>query len=62
MEIGDRKMDNVNKSDVGSTCTISRDSTGDFVLVMVYEKIHLYSKKNGENSFIVIVKNCHGFI
>ncbi|MDR3668688.1 MAG: DUF6263 family protein, partial [Ignavibacteriaceae bacterium] len=50
MEVGDRKMDNDNKSDVSTVYAIGRDSIGDFIMGMTYEKIHLYVKNNGEES------------
>ncbi len=45
-EAGDKKADNQNKSQVGVYYTVSKDSMGDYLFTMVYDKLHLSSKNN----------------
>jgi hypothetical protein len=47
MEVDGKKMDNKNRSQMEVTYTIGKDSSGDILLSIVYNKIHLYSK-NGD--------------
>jgi hypothetical protein len=49
MEVAGNKIDNSNKSTVAVSYGIDKDSAGDLLLSMVYDKIHFYSKtKDGE--------------
>jgi hypothetical protein len=49
MEVDGKKVDRQNKSTVGVSYAIDKDSIGNFRLSMVYDKIHFYSKnKDGE--------------
>jgi hypothetical protein len=47
MEADGKKVDNKNRSNIEITYSIGKDSTGDILLNMVYDKIHLYAK-NGD--------------
>jgi len=47
MEVQDKPVDNDNKSTVGLSYLIHKDSAGDLVLHTVYERIHFHSK-NGD--------------
>jgi hypothetical protein len=47
LEVDGMKVDNKNQSKIEVTCTIVKDSAGDFLLNIAYNKIHLYSK-NGD--------------
>lgn len=46
-EVDGKKVDNKNRSQMEVTYTVGKDSSGDFLLDIVYNKIHLYSK-NGD--------------
>ena len=46
-EVDGKKIDNKNRSQMEVTYTIAKDSSGDILLGIVYNKIHLYSK-NGD--------------
>ena len=49
MEVDGKKVDKQNKSTIGVSYAIDKDSAGNFRLSMVYDKIHFYSKnKDGE--------------
>src|SRR5258708_15901845 len=48
MEIGDRKVDNINRAHTGVIYMLDRDSANDLLLDMSYDKVHLYSKENDE--------------
>src|SRR5882724_6441270 len=48
LEVDDKKVDNINKTDVGANYDIGKDSAGNYLLNIKYDKIHLYTK-NGEN-------------
>jgi Family of unknown function (DUF6263) len=48
-EVGDKKIDNLNRTSCGVSYMVSRDSTGSLVLQIQYEKLHVYTKDaNGE--------------
>ena len=47
VETDGKKVDNKNKSTMEVTYTIGKDSSGDILLNIVYDKIHLYAK-NGD--------------
>lgn len=49
-EIEEKKMESISKTNVGITYTIHKDSAGNFLLGMNYSTIHLYSKKNDEET------------
>jgi hypothetical protein len=44
VEANDKKVNNQHKSDVTITYNIQKDSTGNYLLRLHYDKIHLYSK------------------
>ena len=44
MEVDGKKVDNKNRSTIDIVYSIGRDSAGNFVLDMAYNKIHLYTK------------------
>src|ERR1700722_155593 len=44
MEVSDKKIDNQNKSAVGMSYVIGKDSTGNLLLNMAYDKIRIYTK------------------
>ena len=46
-EVDGKKVDNENRSTMEVTYTIGKDSSGDILLTIVYDKIHLYAK-NGD--------------
>jgi hypothetical protein len=48
MEVGGRKVDNVNRASTGISFVMDRDSAGDLLLNMTYDKVHLYTKENDE--------------
>jgi hypothetical protein len=50
MELNDKKLDNLNRAEVGVNYEISKDSSGNFILNMKYDKIKLHSKKGDEES------------
>lgn len=45
MEVSGKKIDNVNKSQVGARYSVNKDSAGNFLFTMAYDKIHLHAKK-----------------
>jgi len=47
LQVGDKKTDNLNQSNTAAYYAIDKDSTGDYLLSITYDKIHLHSK-NGE--------------
>ncbi len=47
MEVDGKKVDNKNRAKMDVTYTIGKDSSGDILLNIVYNKIHLYTK-NGD--------------
>jgi hypothetical protein len=47
-EVEGRKMDNLTKVNAAVVYNISKDSTGDFVIHIQYDKLHVYSK-NGDS-------------
>jgi hypothetical protein len=47
MEIAGKEINSINKTTAGVSYTIDKDSTGNFLLTMRYDKIHLYTQ-NGE--------------
>jgi hypothetical protein len=47
-EIGDKEIDNVKKTEVAINYEINKDSAGNFLLGMTYDKIHLHTK-NGDD-------------
>ena len=44
MEVDDKKVDNVSKSEVVVLYTLNKDSAGNFLLSMQYKKVHIYTK------------------
>ena len=46
-EVEDKKIDNLSKVSASVSYALDKDSTGDFVIHIRYDKIHVYSK-NGE--------------
>jgi hypothetical protein len=48
LEIDDRKVNNINRTSAVVNYGISKDSSGDFVFKISYDKIHLYAK-NGDS-------------
>src|SRR6266498_1166542 len=48
VEVDDKKADNLNKSDIAMYYEFNKDSVGDLMLSITYDKIHLYTK-NGDN-------------
>jgi hypothetical protein len=47
---GDKKIDNLSKVDAFVYYTFSRDSAGDYVINVQYDKVHVYSKNGDEES------------
>lgn len=47
LEVSEKEIDKAKKMDVGIDYDISKDSAGNFLFAMTYNKIHLYTK-NGE--------------
>lgn len=47
LEVNDKKVTNVNKSTVGAYYDIAKDSSGNFLFQIQYDKIHLFTK-NGD--------------
>jgi hypothetical protein len=47
LEVNDKKIENTRKTDVQVNYEINKDSLGDFLVSMVYDKIHLHTK-NGD--------------
>ncbi|RYG54428.1 MAG: hypothetical protein EOO01_01595 [Chitinophagaceae bacterium] len=45
VEVDDKEIDNLSKTDVSIRYGISKDSAGDFLFAMNYDKIRLYTKK-----------------
>lgn len=50
MKVDDKEVDNQSKSTAAVSYAIDKDSAGDFVLNIVYNKIHLSSKKKDEET------------
>ncbi|HEX6426428.1 MAG TPA: DUF6263 family protein [Niastella sp.] len=50
LEAGGKNISNKNKSDVDLTYDIQKDSAGNYLLQMHYEKIHLYTKSGDKES------------
>ncbi len=50
LTVDDKKVENVNRSEVGLSYTIEKDSLGNFLFTMRYDTIHIYTKKNGDES------------
>jgi Family of unknown function (DUF6263) len=46
MEVGDKKVGNQSKSTIGMSYVVGKDTGGRFLLNMVYDKIHLQTKKD----------------
>jgi hypothetical protein len=44
LEVNDTKVDNINKTTVGVSYAVSKDSLGNFLINMQYDKIKIYSK------------------
>ena len=44
LEVDDKKVKNLNRTNVGITYDVHKDSAGNFLLSIVYNNIHLYSK------------------
>jgi len=47
IEVSDKEVENTKKADVAINYEINRDSAGDFILGMTYDKIHIYTR-NGD--------------
>jgi len=47
LELDDKKTSNENKTTVGVNYSINKDSAGNMLMTMVYDKVHLYTK-NGD--------------
>jgi Family of unknown function (DUF6263) len=47
LEVDDKKTGSLTKTDVGITYKVNKDTVGNFLLTIVYDKVHLYSK-NGD--------------
>ncbi|OQP54576.1 hypothetical protein A4H97_21645 [Niastella yeongjuensis] len=50
LEAGGKSINNKNKSDVSLTYDIQKDSAGNYLLQMHYDKIHLYTKAGDKES------------
>lgn len=50
MEVDEKKIKQENKTEAGATYTFQKDSTGNFLLTSAYDKIHIYSKKDDEET------------
>jgi len=48
MEVDDKKVDNQNKSTVGLSYKVGKDSAGDYLLDIVYDKVHVHTR-NGDS-------------
>jgi hypothetical protein len=48
MEVGEKKVDNINRTHTGVTYVLNRDSADDILLDLNYDKVHLYTKENDE--------------
>jgi hypothetical protein len=46
LEVEEKKIKNINKSDIGLNYKISKDSLNDLLFTLQFDKIHLYSKNN----------------
>jgi hypothetical protein len=49
-ELADKKIDNESKVDASVNYSISKDSAGDFVFLIRYGKVHIYSKNGDDES------------
>ena len=47
IEVEEKKVENLNKTSVGIDYSVNKDSAGDFLFSVGYNKVHLYSK-NGD--------------
>lgn len=47
-EVANKKVDNINKSDIDVSYFIDKDSSGNFLITIKYNKVHIYTK-NGDN-------------
>lgn len=47
MESGQKKVDNVNRSNTGVYYEMTKDSAGNFVFHIRYDKVHLYTNSSG---------------
>ncbi|HSU28163.1 MAG TPA: DUF6263 family protein [Chitinophagaceae bacterium] len=52
VETGEKKLKSLNNTEAGITYTISKDSSGNLVLKMVFDKIHVYSKSGDKEKDI----------
>ncbi|HWK07237.1 MAG TPA: DUF6263 family protein [Puia sp.] len=50
MEVDSKPIESIKKADVTINYGIEKDSLGDFVLTIGYEKIHVYTKNNNQES------------
>lgn len=48
VDAGEKKVDNQNSSKVGLSYKVSRDSSGNFLLTIQYDKIHIHTKNDGD--------------
>ncbi|HZE85249.1 MAG TPA: DUF6263 family protein [Puia sp.] len=46
LEINDKKVDNQSRRDVGVYYQVTKDTAGNFILAIRYDKIHIYTKQN----------------
>ena len=47
-EVGDKKIDNLNKTTAGMTYTVGKDTSGNFTIRVQYDKLHVYTKNGDE--------------
>jgi hypothetical protein len=47
IEVDGKDAENINKSNTGIRYKIDKDSSGNFLLTMQFDKIHIYTKNNG---------------
>jgi hypothetical protein len=59
LEVSDKKVDKENKTNAGIYYTLNKDSAGDLVMGMQYDKIHIHSK-DGDNESDMDAANAAG--
>jgi hypothetical protein len=52
MEVGDKTIENINKSEAEVIFSIDKDSSGNTLIGIQYQKLHIYTKKNDEETEI----------
>ncbi len=50
LEVDDKKVNNQNKTELGITYNISRDSAGNFVFRSIYDRLHINTKNNNSET------------